>query len=155
FDPPHRVVLAASVNGTTHVLIDGVITRHDVSPSNEPGQSKLTVTGEDLSRMLDLIDFSWFMKYPAMPAEGRVALMLAKYAMYGIIPMIIPSVMIDVPLPMDTIPGHQGTDLQYIELLARRVGYVFYLVPGPVPGMNIGYWGPEFTISPPQKAIIV
>ena len=105
--------------------------------------------------MLDLIDFSWFLKYPAMPAEARVALILAKYAIYGIIPMIIPSVMIDVPLPLDTIPSHQGTDLQYIELLAQRVGYVFYIVPGPVPGMNIAYWGPEFTLSPPQKALQV
>jgi hypothetical protein len=155
FDPPTRVVLVATVNGAATVLMDGVITRHDVTPSNEPGQSTLTITGEDLSRMLDLIDFSWFLKYPAMPAEARVALMLAKYAMYGIVPLIVPSVAIDIPLPTERIPSHQGTDLQYIELLARRVGYVFYLVPGPVPGMNIAYWGPEFTLSPPQPALIV
>jgi hypothetical protein len=155
FDPPTRVILSATLNGAVSVLMDGVITRHDIAPSNEPGQSKLTLVGEDLSRVLDLIDFSWFMKYPAMPAEARVALMLAKYGMYGIVPMIVPSVNIDVPLPLDRIPSHQGTDLQYIELLARNVGYVFYLVPGPVPGVNIGYWGPEFTLSPPQPPLIV
>jgi hypothetical protein len=94
------------------------------------------------------------MKYPAMPAEARVALMIAKYAVYGLVPLVVPSVMIDVPLPLDRIPNHQGTDLQYIELLAKRVGYVFYIVPGPIPGMNIAYWGPEFTISPPQQALV-
>jgi hypothetical protein len=155
FDPPTRVILVATVNGSPRVLMDGVITRHEVAPANEPGQSKLTITGEDLSRMLDLIDFSWIIKYPAMPAEARVALMLAKYAMYRIVPMIVPSVKIDIPDPIERIPSHQGTDLQYIELLASRVGHVFYLVPGPIPGMNIAYWGPEFTLSPPQQALLV
>jgi hypothetical protein len=154
FDPPTRVVLVATIDGTPTVLIDGVITRHDVAAANEPGQSKLTLTGEDLSRMLDLIDLSWLIKYPAMPAEARVALMLAKYAVYGLVPMIIPSVNVDVPIPTERIPSHQGTDLQYIELLAKRVGYVFFLVPGPQPGMNIAYWGPEFTATPPQAALV-
>ena len=155
FDPPTRVILVATVNGFNTVLSDGVITRHDVTPANVPGQSRLTLTGEDLTRMLDLIDFSWLLKYPATPPEGRVALMLAKYAMYRIVPMIVPSVAIDLPLPNERIPSHRGTDLQYIELLARRVGYVFYIVPGPKAGMNIGYWGPEFTLSPPQPALVV
>jgi hypothetical protein len=69
--------------------------------------------------------------------------------------MIVPSVAIDIPLPTERIPSHRGTDLNYIELLASRVGYVFYIVPGPMPGMNIGYWGPEFTLSPPQAALLV
>jgi hypothetical protein len=155
FDPPRRVVVIATVNGAPEVLMDGVITRHDLAPSNEPGQSKLTVTGEDLSRMLDLIDLSWLIKYPAMPAEARVALILAKYAMYGLVPAIVPSVMIDVPLPTDTIPGHRGTDLQYVNLLAKRVGYVFYIRPGPLPGMNIAYWGPEIRVGKPQAALVV
>lgn len=155
FDPPTRVILVATVNGSNTVLSDGVITRHDVAPANEPGQAKLTIAGEDLTRMLDLIDFSWLLKYPATPPEGRVALMLAKYAMYRIVPMIVPSIAIDLPLPTERIPSHRGTDLQYIELLAHRVGYVFYIVPGPTPGMNIAYWGPEFTLSPPQPALVV
>jgi hypothetical protein len=155
FDPPTRVILVATVSGTATVLIDGVVTRHEMAPANDPGQSKLTVTGEDLARMLDLIDFSWVFKYPAMPAEARIAMILARYAMYRIVPLIVPSVNIDVPLPIERIPSHRGTDLQYIEFLARRVGYVFYLVPGPQPGMNIGYWGPEFTLSPPQNALVV
>jgi len=93
--------------------------------------------------------------YPAMPAEARIALMLAKYAMYGIVPKVLPSVLLDVPNPLSLIPGHQGTDLQYIKMLAHRVGYTFYIEPGPKPGMNIAYWGPEIRVGPPQAALIV
>ena len=60
--------------------MDGVITQQDVVPSDESGKSVLSVKGEDLTRMMDVIDFGSLIAYPAMPAEARVALMLAKYA---------------------------------------------------------------------------
>jgi hypothetical protein len=155
FDPPRRVVLMALINGMHHVLIDGVLTKHEVSASNDPGQSKLTVTGEDLSRLMDLIDFSWILKYPAMPAEARVAIILAKYIPLGVLPIIIPSVNIDIPIPTSWIPSHMGTDLQYLTYLANSVGYVFRVDPGPDPGISYAYWGPEMTLSAPQQALIV
>jgi hypothetical protein len=155
FDPPKRMVLVAMINGTPNVIMDGVVTRHEVTASNEPGKSKLTVIGEDLTRLLDLIDFSWIFKYPAMPAEGRVLLILAKYLPLGILPVIIPSVNIDIPLPTSRIPSHMGTDLQYLTYLANSVGYVFHVEPGPTPGTSIAYWGPEMTLSAPQQALIV
>ena len=36
FDPPQRVVLTAMVSGTPIVLMDGVITRHDINAANDP-----------------------------------------------------------------------------------------------------------------------
>lgn len=155
FDPPRRMVLYATVNGTPNVLMDGVITRHEVAPSNDPGQSRLTVTGEDLSRMLDTVDLSWLIKYPAMPVEGRVALILAKYIPLGMLPLIVPSVNIDIPIPTSRIPSHIGTDLQYLNHVAKSVGYVFYVEPGPRPGRSIAYWGPEIKTGKPQDALIV
>jgi len=83
--------------------------------------------------MMDLIELNGI-PYPAMPAEARVALIIARYAVLGIIPLVIPSILIDVPNPLDRIPEQQGTDLQYIKKLADNVGYVFYIDPGPVPG---------------------
>ena len=154
FDSPRRVVIVVTMRGTPTVLMDGVITRQDLAIANEPGQSKLTITGEDVSRMMDLIDFSGF-KFPAMPAEARVALMVAKYAMYGILPLVVPSVLIDVPNPLKDIPGQQGTDLAYITTLANLVGYVFYVDPGPVVGTNVAYWGPEIKVGAPQPALTV
>lgn len=150
--PLLRVVIVAMVNGTPHVLMDGVTTSQQVSPGPQPGHSTLTVTGEDLTKVMDLQDLSGI-PYPAMPPEARVALIVAKYAMFGIIPMVIPSLFPDVPIPVERIPTHQGTDLQYVKDLAAAVGYVFYIEPGPAPGINTAYWGPEIKVGVPQPAL--
>jgi hypothetical protein len=150
--PLIRVVIVATINGTPEVLIDGVMTNHQVTPGNDGGHSTLTVTGEDLTRVMDYIDFSGI-PYPAMPPEARVAIILAKYLAFGAIPMVIPSILIDVPIPTDRIPRQKGTDLKYITKLAEEVGYVFYVEPGPAPGTSIAYWGPEIKVGVPQPAL--
>ena len=152
--PLNRVILVATVNGTSEVLIDGVVTRADVNPGQGNGPGTLNVTGLDLTAVMDWIPFDGF-PFPAMPPEARVALMIAKYAMFGMIPLVIPSVLIDIPIPIDRIPRQQGTDYGYITQLAEEVGYVFYLKPGPVPGTNIAYWGPEIKVGFPQPALNV
>jgi hypothetical protein len=147
-----RVVIVVILNGTPNVIMDGVVTNHQIQPAKDPGHATLTITGEDLSVLMDKIDFSGF-PFPAMPAEGRVALLILKYSVLGIVPLVIPSILIDVPIPVDRIPYQQGTDLSYIKELAEQVGYVFYIDPGPVPGMNIAYWGPQIKVGIPQPAL--
>jgi hypothetical protein len=149
-----RVVLVATVNGVANVLIDGVITNNHISPGDKGSNSTLTLTGEDLTALMNQSNWSG-LPFPAMPAEARVALLLAKYAVFGIVPLIIPSIMIDIPIPIDQIPGQQGTDFDYIRALAKRVGYVFYLDPGPSPGMSKAYWGPQIKVGPVQPALSV
>jgi hypothetical protein len=154
YTPLLRVILVLTVNGTPNVLMDGVTTVMQVTPGSVPGQSTLTVTGLDLTKMMEsnLIDTSGI-PFPAMPAEARVALIIAKYAMFGIIPMVIPSLFMDVPLPTERIPKQKGGDLKYIRQLASDVGYVFYVNPGPAPGTSTAYWGPEIKVGPPQPAL--
>ncbi len=152
--PLLRVVVVATFNGLPTVLADGVMTRTDLAPGTVPGESRLTVTGVDLTQVMDLIDFTG-LPYPAMPVEARVALCIAKYAVYGIIPLVLPSLFVDVPIPVDRIPTHQGTDLAYIKQLAKEAGYVFYISPGPAPLTSIAYWGPEMKIGVPQPALNV
>jgi len=147
-----RVVLVATVNGVANVLIDGVVTNNHIAPGDKGSNSTLTLTGEDLTALMNQSNWSGF-PFPACPAEARVALLLIKYAVFGVVPFIIPSIMIDVPLPIDRIPSQQGTDLEYIRGLADEVGYVFYLDPGPVPGMSKAYWGPQIKIGPVQPAL--
>jgi hypothetical protein len=133
--------------------IDGrCITKHQVTPNVQTRQAVLTVTGSDPTALMDYIDFSGI-PYPAMPAEARVALVIAKYAFFGMIPMVIPSLFFDVPIPTNRIPVHEGSDLSYINKLSKEVGYVFYIEPGPVPGMNIAYWGPEVKVGAVQPAL--
>jgi hypothetical protein len=150
--PILRVVIAVIFNGTPHVLIDGVVTNHQISQSSDGRHATLSITGEDLSVLMDKIDFSGF-PFPALPAEGRVALLLLKYAILGILPLVVPSILIDVPIPITRIPSQKGTDLAYIKGLAADVGYVFYIDSGPVVGANIAYWGPQIKVGVPQPAL--
>jgi hypothetical protein len=150
--PLLRVIIIATVNGTPNVLMDGVMTHHQISPGGKPGQSTLSITGEDLTKVMDLQDFSGI-PYPAMPAEVRVALIIAKYAMFGMIPLVIPSLFTDIPIPTDRIPTQKLSDLKYIKEMASEAGYVFYIDPGPVPGTNTAYWGPEIKVGVPQPAL--
>jgi hypothetical protein len=149
-----RVVIAVVVNGSTRVLVDGVITENNISPGDKGSNSTLTLMGKDLTALMDQSKLSGF-PFPAMPAEARIALMLLKYSIFGVIPLVIPSVLLFVPLPIDQIPGQQGTDLEYIKYLADQAGYVFYIDPGPTPGISKAYWGPQIKVGNPQPALNV
>lgn len=150
--PLVRVQIVVTIGGTPEVLIDGVMTDHKFAPAGNSGNSTLTVMGKDLTEVMNQIPFDGF-PFPGMPPEARVATMLSKYAMFGVVPLVIPSVLIDVPVPTQIIPRQVGTDYNYIKQLADDVGYVFYLTPGPVPGANVAYWGPEVKVGVPQPAL--
>jgi hypothetical protein len=154
FDPFVRVILVATVNGVPNVLMDGLITRQDMAPSNDVGGSTLTVTGEDLTIAMDFADLSG-MKYPAMPDVAIVEAVLARYASFGVIPLAIPSPLTETPGPTERVPTQTGTDLAYVKSLASSAGYTFYLDPGPVPGSSVAYWGPEIRTGIPQPALNV
>jgi hypothetical protein len=151
FDPNVRVIIVMTVNGVPSVLMDGLIVRQEMTPSNDLGKATLTVTGEDVSLAMSLLEIKGI-PFP-IPENLRVMTLLAKYLMYGIIPLVIPPLFPDQPVPTDYMPFQQGTDLDYINNLAKKVGYVFYIIPGPVPGTNTAYWGPEIRVGVPQPAL--
>lgn len=152
--PLLRVVLLVTFPGIPQVLIDGVVLHTEVQPDAMSGSSKLVVTGQDLSALMDLIDFSG-LPYPGMSPDVRVLTILAKYAAFGVVPEVIPVPAPDIPVPLLQIPTQKKTDLNYINQLAHEVGYVFYIVPGPLPGMSQAYWGPQMRLGMPQTALNV
>lgn len=147
-----RVILIATVQGLPDVLFDGVMTNHQFSPGSSGSPGKLIITGEDLKRVMDYVSLDGT-PYPGMTPEARVATILAKYSAFGIIPLIVPTFSLDVESPTHHVPHHKGTDLYYVEYLAKEVGYVFFLRPGPVPGVNVAYWGPDVKVGLPQAAL--
>lgn len=151
--PVIRVILSVMVNGVSDVLIDGVVTEQKMSPGDGVNAT-LTVRGTDLTAVMgwDVISTEG-VPFPAMPPEARVVLLLAKYAVLGVVPLVIPSVLIDTPIPTHHVPRQQGNDLEYIRSLAEEVGYVFYLDAGPSPGQSVGYWGPEIKVGAAQPAL--
>ena len=149
--PLMRVVLVITINGRAESIIDGVTTHVETQPG-EGGVSRLIVKGKDLSALMDKIEIPG-LPLPAMPPSVRVLLILAKYAAFGVIPMVIPSLNDIPPLPINRIPQQRGSDYAYIKRLAREAGYVFYLEPGPAPAMSRAYWGPEIRVGQPQPAL--
>lgn len=149
----NRVIVIVTFNATPRVLMDGIITNQELAPGDEPGTTRVTVTGEDVSVMMDLEDRS--AEHPAMSDPAIVAKLILGYRRYGLVPDIVPPKVIDPPNPIERVPVQQCTDLAYIEELARRNGHVFYISPGPLAGTNQAYWGPPKRISAPQKALSV
>lgn len=148
-----RVVLIATMRGVPNVICDGVVTRHEVAPSNEPGQSTLTLTGEDLSVLMDVVQIR--IPWPATPDFARINVILAKYSMFGIVPLVIPSPVVTVRMPTEGYDLQTEPDLAYVRELARLSGYTFYIEPGPLPLQSIAYFGPDVRIPIPQPALSV
>lgn len=151
--PLMRVVLVAQIDGRAEPVIDGVTTNVETQPG-EGGVGKLVVKGKDLSALMDMIELTG-LPFPAMSPAMRVLFVLAKYAAFGVIPLVIPSIVEDLPIPIQRIPQQRGSDYAYVKRLAQQCGYVFYLEPGPVAGTSKAYWGPEIRVGEPQPALSV
>jgi hypothetical protein len=93
--------------------------------------------------------------YPAVPTIGKIYAILAKYAAFGIAPVAIPPIVPTVELPVSKHETQTTTDRAYLQSLARRAGYVFYVEPGPLPLANIAYFGPNIRLPIPQPALNV
>jgi hypothetical protein len=146
-----RVIIIITLNGIPNVLMDGVVTNQQVAPGSDAGHSILTISGEDLTTLMNQDQRTE--RYPSMSFDLRVAQVLQRYAQYGIVPLIIPTYIVDVPVLNERVPTQRATDLAYVRDLANRVGHVFFIEPGPAPGMNVAYWGPRVKLSPPQPAL--
>jgi hypothetical protein len=144
FDPRRRVIIAVTVNGSTEVLMDGIITKQDVTPSNAPGKATLTVTGLDLTALMDFLDLTGI-PYPALPEFVIVEIILAKYLVLGVVPLALPASIPNFENPLDHFIKQEGTDYNFVTTLARQTGAVFYLDPGPSPGRSLAYWGPDLS----------
>jgi hypothetical protein len=149
-DPKTRVWIAAILGVVPEVLIDGVITHHQLALSNEPGTGTLTVQGTDVSTLLDLEERS--ASYPNQPDSVIMLQMVARYPLLGFVPAITPTT--DIPIEIQRVPRQTGTDLAFIRRAARRNGFVFYIEPITL-GVNTFYWGPPTKAGVPQPALTI
>ncbi len=144
FDPRQRVIIAVTVNGSVEVLMDGIITKQDMTPSSAPGKSTLTVTGLDLTALMDFLDLTGI-PYPALPSFIIVETILAKYLVLGVVPLALPASIPKFENPLDRFVKQAGSDYAFVTALAREDGAVFYLDPGPQPGHSLAYYGPDLS----------
>jgi hypothetical protein len=147
-DPDCRVVIGVIMGATPEPLIDGVIYHHQLAPGTDPGTSKLTVMGRDVRVMLDLKEVN--AQYKNQADSAIVTQILTKYGQYHLTPTVTPTM--DVPIETERVPWQQETDLAFINRLARRNGYIFYVEPLTV-GTNMAYWGQRERTGIPQPAL--
>jgi hypothetical protein len=150
-DPFNRVIIGVLMGAVPEILIDGVITHQQFSPSDQPGKTTVTVTGLDVTAMMNLTQQT--QGYYAMPDSIIVTLILAQYAQYGLVPVATPTT--DVPVPLErTVWQRAETDLAFIKRLAQRNGYKFYVAPVTI-GVNTAYFGLDVRLGVPQSALTV
>lgn len=145
-----RVVLIVAFGAVPTVLFDGIVTRTEHTPGT---QATFTATGEDVSVLLDRDERD--AEHPGLDDYPQVLAILARYAASGIIPMAVPPLDMDPPLPIERVPTQHTTDLRHLVALAQRHGYATYVLPGPLPGTSRFYWGPPVRLGVPQPAISV
>jgi len=155
FDPMStRVIIIVTMGGFPHVIMDGIVTQQELSPSNDPAQSTLTITGDDLSVLMDVVQK--IMPFPAVPEIGMIYASLAPYMVFGIVPLAIPPIIPVVKTPVEQYHNQvMQTDLEFIKSIAGRCGYVFFVTPGPLPGQSTAYFGPDINLPVPQPALSV
>lgn len=153
FAPGNRVLILAMQVAVPTVLIDGLVTDIWMDPARDPSQSRIVVSGADLSVAMDLTEK--IRGYPDLADALIVLEILAGYERFAIVPEAIPPAESDVATVVQRTPVQHGTDLDYLYALADRYGYVFTVRPGTVPLTNTAYWGPPRRIGLPAPALTI
>jgi len=150
FDPGTRVIIGVVLGVMAEVLIDGIISNHQIAPSNDPGMSTLTLTGSDLTVALDYEEKND--QYENQPDSTIFTTLIGGYTQYGLMPEA--TVTTDVPILTERTPSQHETDLKFIQRMAGRNGFVFYIEPVSFL-VNKAYFGPESRTGLPQPALSI
>ena len=153
FAPGARIVVVATLGILPQPIFDGVVLNHELQPGEGQQAGKLTLTAASLAHLMNR-------KEASEPKPGQaphvIALTtLARYSLYGVVPMAIPAPSLDQPIPAVRTPMQVGTDFALLTDLAKRYDYIFTITPGPVPTQSIAYWGPRKRFGFPQPALTV
>jgi hypothetical protein len=151
-----RMVVGVVVRNQLQILVDGVVTNLQVTPGSG-ASAQLVVTGEDLTVLMGLLPRNG-QGYGNQSIPVRVETILGRqeYRSWGIRGSVDASDMPKyVPNAGQDTPVQQGTDLDYVQGLARDCGQVFYLETASTLGESTAYWGPPFKSTTPQHALTV
>ena len=146
--PGSRVIICVTLSATPRVVMDGIITQHQFAPSNEPGTFTLTVTGEDISLKFDLEEKN--QSFRNMSDSAIVQQVLGRYADLGLKNEIDDTD--DTPHENQRVTRQASTDLAFLQMLAKRNGFVFYLDPDTFDSSFV-HWGEEDRKHVPQHAL--
>jgi hypothetical protein len=149
----NRAIISVKIDSKTYVLMDGIIIHHQLNPSNEPGMSTMTITGEDVSVMMDLEEK--VAPHPNQSQPTIVRAILDNHRDYiGESDVQTPPAA-EAPPKEDFVHQQRESDLAYVRRLAKEFGWDFYVLPTENIGTSKAYWGPKVRNVPLQPAISV
>ncbi len=128
-------------------IINGYVTHQQVLYDDEGGASAMEISGMDATMMMNLQEK--VVPWP-MPNDGAIA--AAVFGLYGIVPMVSPSLPFNLD-PTD-MTVQRGTDIRFLRRLAQRNGFECYVQPQPQTGVDFGYFGPPTNIPGMQEAVL-
>ena len=94
-------------------------------------------------------------EHPAQDETIIANMIILSYAALGLTPIVVPPLTIDRRCRPSACPSQQVTDLDYLQQMARRYGYVFYVDPGTGAADQHRLLGAAAAPSVPQKALTV
>lgn len=150
--PSTRVTISVTINGSPTVLIDGYVTRQELTHQKTFGASTLTITGEDISVAMDRVE--WSLEYPEMGDSAIALVVLLKYMSIAL-PHVVPTAADLIPMAVERVPQQSSTDREYLTQLAAPHGYIFNIQPGSSAGSNTAYWGPKPRTGRVNRALSV
>jgi phage protein D len=144
---PIKLSAIAGSSGS-QTLIDGFVIETAVNFGAEPGASILTVVAMDGSVLMNLEEK--VRRWPAT-ADGDIASTI--FGDYGFATQVTATAQAHGEEQQVTM--QRGTDIQFLQYLARRNGYECYVEPDPQSGKNTGHFHPPETQQQPLGVISV
>lgn len=129
-------------------VMNGFVTHHQVTYADEPGGSSLEVTAMDATLLMNMTEkvTSW-----ANMPDGAIAAQI--FGQNALIPKV------DTGSPVLTEPEgttiQRGTDIRFLERLARRNGFDCYVQPEPLTGLDVGHFHGRELVGMPQAVLSV
>ncbi|MGD9091222.1 MAG: hypothetical protein PVF74_00130 [Anaerolineales bacterium] len=151
--PGNRIVMAVTLDGKPHALMDGIITHHQLGFEAGGSDPRLVVMGKDLSVLMDLTEKRE--GYSGMKLKEVVEKILSDYSKHGIEGKVTAPATEWPTEPAEHVPFQTGTDLQYLRALAEANGYLFNIQAGPQAKKSIAYWGPPDRSAAAQPALTI
>lgn len=135
--------------GVPQALFNGYVTHQQATYSEEPGGSVLEITALDSTHLMNLEEK--VMPWPNLPDSAIAA---AIFGQYGLVPRVRPT----SPglVETDGTTTQRGTDIRFLRALARRNGFLCYVQPEPITGIDQAFFEPDpEPLGPPQAVINV
>jgi hypothetical protein len=133
--------------GVPEAVINGYVTRQEVTYAEEPGASVLEITGLDATHLMNLQEK--VMPWPNLPDDAIAA---AVFGQYAVVPRVHPTP--PVLVEPEGTTTQRGTDIRFLRRLARRNGFECYVQPEPFTGLDQGFFQPAATGPGVPQAVL-